>query len=522
MAAPFPLDKLPIPVRDDYGRAFSNSFQRTPMDDGQFRTRSMYGKQPEKISLTWKLNWEQLQFFEGWVEYDLDGGVAWFDLALSPALPTETYSFLAPGPNYAFNENTNNWVVTVEVRTLAPAPLIQQIGYLPTWPALLPEPEKSGYSFSVPDHITYGNVEGGESGARRRFTDKLTNYRARWILDSVQVDLFRAFVKEQLANGLAYFMAPFANGMGATQLKARFTSPPNYTPLGAIWMVTAQLETTFAPLISKIMYELGGKLSFADTIALTDRITILRTGMGFINDQIFLSDSMARLLRLSDSAELAEALRKRFGNSTQDAVVFAESLQFKTRPYRNDNITVTDLLRWAYTKRVGETVTLAETRMITVQYRRGILLDAVRFGEDQLSFISEYGRTLQDSVQPYDTGTACWQDYAEDYFAEDYVQTCRSWGDIQDNVQLLETITINSTTRFSDSVSLQETDLLFNHRKPVTDSITLQEVIIPTIRITRDLPETVTLVAGGRVELQDYAVDYFEEDYVTTATPLLN
>src|SRR5690606_22687120 len=97
---------------------------------------------------------------------------------------------------------------------------------------------------------------------------RLIVYNARWVLDFDQYVTFQAFLRNDVAAGNASFLAPFANGMGYNFVKAKFIGPPVITLMGATWIVSGQLETTSAPIMSELIYRLGGRMSFADTIEL--------------------------------------------------------------------------------------------------------------------------------------------------------------------------------------------------------------------------------------------------------------
>ncbi|QIW86560.1 hypothetical protein AMA2_1 [Achromobacter phage AMA2] len=257
MAVPYPSDVIPLPVRDGYEEALQNPFTRFKRDDGKFRSIRRYTTQPKTVSLTWKLTWDQLKFFEGFIEYDLKGGNEEFELQFGPNEPVRIVQFVGgPPPGASFEARSNHWKVTAKVQFMLPAPTRRPLSYYPTFPVSLPEPEKDSYEYGAPDRMLIDRDElgGGKQDGRKRFSSVRTEYRVKWLFDNEQKATFDAFLSADIADGLAYFKAPFANGMGATQLRARFTKPPVAQPEGALaWVVTASLETSEAPVIS--MYE---------------------------------------------------------------------------------------------------------------------------------------------------------------------------------------------------------------------------------------------------------------------------
>src|SRR5690606_27210821 len=204
----YPASKLPYPIRDGFGQSFSNPFNRPKMDDGQHRVMRVFDSQPERITLRWKLNWEQLAFLEAWIEYDLDGGANKFTMQISPVLPVEEYRATEEF-KYSFDEGMGIWFASVSVERKVRKPAIRPINYFPAWPDGLPEPEKSGYQFSIPDQVVRGNIQAGERDARRRFTDRVVSYKAKWVLDFDQYLLFQNFLLDEIAGGNASFSAPF-------------------------------------------------------------------------------------------------------------------------------------------------------------------------------------------------------------------------------------------------------------------------------------------------------------------------
>lgn len=516
--------KVPYPVRDSFSEGYASEFSRTRMDDGQFRLTRTVDSQPMKNTLTWELSWEQLSMFEGWIEYELNGGANWFDMQVGPLAPTFRYLFIN-APEFNFDEDRNLWVVTVEVKRIIAGPAIKPLSYFPDWPSTLPEPEKSGYSFSVPDHIAFGNIQGGDAGNRRRFTDKLTQYNARWILDAVQYAAFLDFMSEDLAAGIAYFRAPFANGMGYNLVKARFIIAPIAKPLGTHWVVTSRLETTSAPIISQIMFELGGKLRFEDIISLSENVQILKTGEGFVNDTIVLTDYMARVLRDSDSFGVIDQIAIKTGRPISESLSLSDSILYTLQRGYIEQLVLEDELTWAYTKSQADTVNLIEEVASTTSFKRQTTPDEIILVEDDLTFEIQYGRGLVDYIDLGDAGQACYQNYAEaSYFAENYVYTCFAWGNNLDTVTLQEELVFRYPKSLSDNIGFSSETLVFKYVKSISETVTLNETIDNLLSVTREPEDNVSLQEVGNVGKQDYAEpSYFTStDYARTYTPFIS
>lgn len=518
----YPKDKLPFPVQSSFTQAYSNKFSRTEMDDGQSRATRPYNSQPEKANLTWRLSWEQLSYWEAWVEYELNGGVNWFDIQISPLLPVESYHMVAD-PAYSYDDN-GEWTVTVAVETLLSPPQTRPLDYLAIWPSELPGPEKSGYSFKVNNDVTRGNIQGaGENGSRRRFTDRLVTYRAKWVLDFDQYIEFKLFLNDELAAGNAYFKAPFTNGLGYGLVKARFIDPPVITTVGAAWVITAQLETTSAPIMSELVYFLGGKLSFADEISLTDSLQILKTGEIFLAEIITLSDQLSRMVRGDENLSLLESLRFKTGKNITDLITLTDLVSLKLRRRLSDTISTSDAIKIKALKYLVDQVILTDSLVFKRNFGR-LFEDQILFTET-LSRKSTFMLDRPDLITLSDAGAACYQDYAEfSYFAENYVATCRGWSDTNDAVELLETVDFDYDKPIDEIIELSE-----SHQFKVTpalepDSVTLEEELEVLIRITRNINETVELTEAGAVRIQDYfEVDYLaSDDYAGTYIPFLN
>ena len=73
---------LPPPRVSGYGYKPKSNFAGSDMDGGNTRFRRRYTKVPITYTAVWRLSKSQLRLFEGFVEYEIDGGAAWFETPL--------------------------------------------------------------------------------------------------------------------------------------------------------------------------------------------------------------------------------------------------------------------------------------------------------------------------------------------------------------------------------------------------------------------------------------------------------
>lgn len=344
MAVPYPSDVLPLPVRDGHEDTLVNAFTRFKRDDGKYRTVRRYSAQPRAISVTWKLTWDQLKYFEGFLEYDLKGGTEKFEIQFGPNEPKSVAQLLEGVPGAAFDEKTNHWRVTTRVQVMQVAPPRRPLTYYPPMPAIIPEPEKAQYQYNQPDALTIDKDETGPGAlkSRRRFSSKLTEYRVQWLLDNEQMAAFDAFVHDEIADGLAYFKAPFASGNGPTQLRARFMSPPIKQPLGALaWRVDGQLETSEMPIISEYTYKYRNGLSTTDSLSFSEQVFFNVFRGAFFDEAFAYAEQVSFSLKVSYTEaivfEEAVSLSATYSKMFEESLVFGESGSLSTANYVDDS-----------------------------------------------------------------------------------------------------------------------------------------------------------------------------------------
>lgn len=335
MAVPYP-DTLPMPVRDGFGGGPSKGIRRSPMDDGQERVRRAWNKQPREFTLTWKLTWDQLKYFDGFVEYDLDGGGGWFEMKLTPNSPT-TVQMRFSNPNELtreLDENTGAWMVQGTVEFIAPAPVVPpRTGVLPPWPIALPEPEKDGFRYVQDKAVTRSNIEEGVATLLKRFEERVTTYQLMWLLDEAQKDILEKYYKDDLIDGLAWCSAPFANGLGFTYVRAKFVQPLKIEAFGAAFKATAVMATVDAPKLTKLEYIVGDGMLIQDTITLTEDVRLLYRGKISLSDTVTLTEDLSlypKVVMVGDSFELLDEATGNtlFRITLDDTFTFIEDVQF--------------------------------------------------------------------------------------------------------------------------------------------------------------------------------------------------
>ena len=273
MAADYP-EKLPPPVRDGFTARHHSPFNSVEMDDGYPRVRRQFSAQPARFDLQWTFTWEQLALFEAFIEYGAAQAAGWFKVPIfGDQDPTDVR--LTEGYETTFNAQANTWQVSAKVETLFAAPVLPPRG-LPSWPATLPEPEQENYGFSVPGVPLRSQQEDGLAEQRIRFQDRVLQYRVTWLLDKEQKIIFDAFYRDTLIHGAAWFMAPFANGLGPTQVRARFTGAVTVASFGAAYKLSATLLTAAAPRMS--LPEYLGEVVAPGQYELSDALLLGATG----------------------------------------------------------------------------------------------------------------------------------------------------------------------------------------------------------------------------------------------------
>lgn len=247
-----PPKSIPQPIREGYTGSYTRQPSRFQMEDNQYRTRRETSRRQFNYSLTWKLNWAQLDLFEAWVEYDLAQGKGYFEIEFAG----KTISVRPTTGMPTVNPVGDKWSVKMDVEELRAAPIVApKSAFLPTWPSSLPEFESAEYMLSKVGAVTKSDIDFGVSDMRVRFQQRLTQYGGKIYLNQAQRDAFWDYYQNSLIDGFAWFLAPFVNSKSQTKLKARFIENPVETPLNSWYSISVKLETTKAPIMAFADYE---------------------------------------------------------------------------------------------------------------------------------------------------------------------------------------------------------------------------------------------------------------------------
>ncbi|KAE8545340.1 hypothetical protein [Marinobacter nauticus] len=82
---------LPTPHRSGYGLKSGPTFARTEMASGRAKQRPLNKVVPTVVPVTFLLTQEQAQIFEGWFNYEIAYGTAWFNCKLDSPMGLRPY-----------------------------------------------------------------------------------------------------------------------------------------------------------------------------------------------------------------------------------------------------------------------------------------------------------------------------------------------------------------------------------------------------------------------------------------------
>lgn len=128
-----------------------------------------------------------------------------------------------------------------------------------TWPSMLPgASDPSGYGFSPEPANVRTQMDVGPARVRRRTSAPPTSVDVQFIFTEEEMEVFEAWFKYELADGAAWFSAPYYNGTGLNTVEARFMGDEEPYKARTIaprqFSVTARWEVRNAPLMSEVQY----------------------------------------------------------------------------------------------------------------------------------------------------------------------------------------------------------------------------------------------------------------------------
>lgn len=122
-----------------------------------------------------------------------------------------------------------------------------------TWPASLPAP-LVGSSYSPVDPQISTPMQDGRTFVRRNFTAVPVGFTASWLMTDAQAVEFERFYKEDLGDGVEYFLMRLLLPQGHNEYAVRFSgiytgpslaSPPNVET--QLWRYSASLQMYLRP-----------------------------------------------------------------------------------------------------------------------------------------------------------------------------------------------------------------------------------------------------------------------------------
>lgn len=239
--------QLPIPARDGYQGSMPQKRYRFQMDDDLFSDVRRWASQPFRYNLTWRLqSYQDAAIFEAWVEYTLNAGENWVDIPLADG----TVHVRAVDGKPSYKPVGGGWDVSMAFDELRSAPGAYNKTALAVWPMTLPLLDKRDFSIVPTGGPLYSDIEDGLPEVRRRFRTRNTTYNGKILMTLEQRDIFWIFYRDAIQNGVAYFMAPFANSLGERLLRARIIESPVETPEGCQFWLAMGFETFEAPMLT--------------------------------------------------------------------------------------------------------------------------------------------------------------------------------------------------------------------------------------------------------------------------------
>lgn len=245
-------DFLPQPTRDNWQRTLLAERLPTKMDDGFLHESRKTKSVPQVFSLAWLLDWNQFAKFEAWFVYGLKNGTELFSVTIAG----ETFEVKCLAGNYdtRYDESNGSWSVVMQVmhrQTNANPVIVGMVEY----PANFPPFERGGYEIGFNNTGIVSDIETGPPESRNRFQNRATNYKGNIFATLAERNQFWTFYRETLKNGLSWFMAPFANGVGLVRVRAKIVSHPVEVPEGAQFRITFDLITGSMPKLTRAQYE---------------------------------------------------------------------------------------------------------------------------------------------------------------------------------------------------------------------------------------------------------------------------
>ncbi|WP_186169787.1 hypothetical protein [Burkholderia gladioli] len=142
------------------------------------------------------------------------------------------------------------------------------------WPAMLPAPRASGYNVQPTQTFVRTDMDNGSARQRRRFTTVPNYVDVTWMLSIDQFSIFEAFLAYDINLGADWFATSLLNGLGVSQMQARFKDNPPYkaalSDSRTYFNVTASLEVKSMPLLTRDQYSVAKQYSATEIDAMSN------------------------------------------------------------------------------------------------------------------------------------------------------------------------------------------------------------------------------------------------------------
>ena len=115
---------------------------------------------------------------------------------------------------------------------------------LVSWPTQLPLPEQSGYAIQHVSPTQRTAMVSGRARQRRVYTSVPSNVAVQWFFTEQQAQLFEAFFRYSITDGVDWFLLPLKTPMFTGDYECRFTGiyeGPTLTTFNK-WSVSATIE----------------------------------------------------------------------------------------------------------------------------------------------------------------------------------------------------------------------------------------------------------------------------------------
>lgn len=113
----------PAPLWQPYTVEHDTAAIRTAMDVGRPRARQRFGNRLTKVSVTWLMTGDQIEFFASWFATTARSGAAWVQIPLRIGMSADLQTCRFVGPYRQEPVGTDAWRVTAQLEVKSAQPL---------------------------------------------------------------------------------------------------------------------------------------------------------------------------------------------------------------------------------------------------------------------------------------------------------------------------------------------------------------------------------------------------------------